>query len=70
MPDSEVIFAVQASPEGGYEARARGFSIFTQAETFKELHTMIRDAISCHFGAELPYKVVENPRSSAQIRGK
>jgi hypothetical protein len=32
MPQSEIIFSVQESPEGGYEARALGFSIFTQAD--------------------------------------
>jgi hypothetical protein len=51
MPQSEIIFSVQESPEGGYEARALGFSIFTQAESFDELKTMIRDAVSCHFDA-------------------
>jgi hypothetical protein len=49
MTVSEIIFSVQESPEGGYEARAVGFSIFTQAESFEELKTQIRDAVSCHF---------------------
>jgi len=49
MPQSEIIFSVQESPEGGYEARALGFSIFTQADTLDELKTNIRDAVSCHF---------------------
>jgi hypothetical protein len=52
MADSEIIFTVQESPEGGYEARALGHSIFTQAETMDELRTMVRDAVRCHFGAE------------------
>lgn len=30
-PATEVIFAVEESPEGGYEARALGYSIYTQA---------------------------------------
>lgn len=51
MPQSEIIFSVQESPEGGYEARALGFSIFTQADSLDELKTMIRDAVSCHFDA-------------------
>ena len=33
MPQSEIIFSVQESPEGGYQARALGFSIFTEAHT-------------------------------------
>ena len=49
MEQTEIIFSVQESPEGGYEARALGFSIFTQADTLDELKTMIRDAVSCHF---------------------
>jgi len=49
MPQSEIIFSVQESPEGGYEARALGYSIFTQADSVEELKTMIRDAVSCHF---------------------
>jgi hypothetical protein len=46
---SEIIFAVEESPEGGYEARALGHSLFTQAETWAELRKMIRDAVRCHF---------------------
>jgi hypothetical protein len=49
MQQSEIIFSIQESPEGGYEARALGYSIFTQADTIEELKTMIRDAVSCHF---------------------
>lgn len=49
MPQSEIIFSLQESPEGGYQARALGFSIFTEADTLEELKTMIRDAVSCHF---------------------
>ena len=49
MTQSEIIFAVQESPEGGYEARALGYSIFTQADSMEELKTMVRDAVSCHF---------------------
>ena len=49
MPESEIIFSVQESPEGGVQARALGFSIFTEADTLDELKAMIRDAVSCHF---------------------
>lgn len=52
---SEIIFSVQESPEGGYEARALGHSIFSQAESLEELKTMLRDAVACHFdGSEKP----------------
>lgn len=49
MPDSEIIFSVEDSPEGGYEARALGYSIFTQADTFDELKRNVREAVQCHF---------------------
>ena len=49
MSQSEIIFSVQESPERGYEARALGFSIFTQADSLDELKTNIRDAVGCHF---------------------
>jgi 2-C-methyl-D-erythritol 4-phosphate cytidylyltransferase len=49
MAESEIIFSVQESPEGGYEARALGFSIYTQANTMDELKAMVQDAVRCHF---------------------
>jgi len=45
----EIIFIVEESPEGGYEAKAVGHSVFTEAETLDELKTMIQDAVRCHF---------------------
>jgi hypothetical protein len=33
MPETEIVLAIQESPEGGYEAKALGYSIYTQAET-------------------------------------
>ncbi len=49
MAEGEVIFMVEDSPEGGYEARALGHSIYTHADSIEELRTMVRDAVSCHF---------------------
>lgn len=49
MASTEIIFEVHESPEGGYEARALGSSILTQATTLDELKTMVRDAVNCHF---------------------
>ena len=56
--DSEIIFAVEESPEGGYEARALGYSIYTQAETLEELKAMIQDAVRCHFDEEARPRVI------------
>ena len=46
---SELIFLVEAAPEGGYTARALGASIFTEADTLDELGEQVRDAVRCHF---------------------
>jgi hypothetical protein len=52
MIAKEIIFLVEESPEGGYEARALGYSIYTEAETLEELKNMVKDAIKCHFEDE------------------
>lgn len=52
MKNSEIIFAVEESPEGGYEARALGHSILTQADSMAELREMVREAVRCHFEAD------------------
>ncbi len=49
MPESEIIFAVQESLEGGYEAKAVSHAIFTEAETLDELKKKVQDAVRCHF---------------------
>ena len=49
---SEIIFVVEESIEGGFEAKALGYSIYTQADTMDELKKMVLDAVKCHFGAE------------------
>ncbi len=45
----EIIFLVEESKEEGYEAKALGYSIFTEGETLEELKRNIKDAITCHF---------------------
>ena len=52
MVQSEIIFSVQESQEGGYEARALGHAIFTQADSMEELKTSLRDAVACHFAED------------------
>lgn len=46
---NEIIFLVEESPEGGYEAKALDYAIFTQGETLDELKEMVKDAVHCHF---------------------
>ena len=45
----EVIFSVRESAEGGFEASALGFPIFTEADSLEQLREMVRDAVRCHF---------------------
>ena len=49
MRIAEIIFEVTESDEDGYEARALGHSIFTQADDWNDLKAMARDAVLCHF---------------------
>lgn len=58
MAQSEIIFSVQESPEGGYEARALGHAIFTQEDSIEELKTMLRDAVACHFSTWRPVEKI------------
>jgi len=46
---TDIHFIVEESPEGGYVARAVGQDIFTEADSLPELHTLVRDAVRCHF---------------------
>ena len=47
---TEIIFEVTEAAEGGFDARALGYSIFTQGEDWDDLKAMVRDAVLCHFG--------------------
>ncbi len=49
MAQSEIIFTVDEAAEGGYTARALGYSIHTEADSLDELRDMVRDAVRCHF---------------------
>jgi hypothetical protein len=50
MNTGEIIFEVhEDETEGGFVARALGQSIVTQAETWGELRTRVREAVLCHF---------------------
>jgi len=47
--EKEIIFLVEEDPEGGYTAKALGYSIFTEADSLDELKVMLQDAVRCHF---------------------
>lgn len=55
---NEVLFLVQESSEGGFEAKAAGYSIFTQAETLEELKSNVVDAVRCHFEEDKQPRVI------------
>ena len=45
----ELLFLVQNSPEGGYNGKAIGQSIFCEGNTVSELKINLVDAVKCHF---------------------
>ena len=51
---NEIIFLVEESAEGGYEARALGVSIFSDGDSLDELKKNVREAVQCHFEKDAP----------------
>ena len=47
--NNEIIFLIEESIDGGYEARALGYSIYTQGESYEEVKKLAYDAVHCHF---------------------
>ena len=45
----EIIFLVEESPDGGFTAKALGYSIFSEAATYEEIKISIKEAVNCHF---------------------
>ena len=56
---AEIIFEVTEAVEGGFDARALGYSIFTQGDDWADLKAMVKDAVACHFGDAGELKVVK-----------
>ena len=50
--ESKIIFTVTESLDGGYEAKAIGYSIFTQCDSYDELSSTLREAVKCYFDDE------------------
>lgn len=48
---TEIVFLVEEATEGGFTARARGASIFTEADSLDDLRVAIQDAVACHYDA-------------------
>lgn len=49
MRPTEIIFEVSEACEGGYDAKALGYGIFTEGDDWDDLKEMVRDAVLCHF---------------------
>lgn len=48
--DSEIIFSVREDEiDGGYNAAALGFDIFTQGDSLEELRANVREAVDVFF---------------------
>ncbi|MBU1127757.1 MAG: 2-oxoisovalerate dehydrogenase [Candidatus Omnitrophica bacterium] len=56
--DKEIIFLVEESSEGGYEAKALGYSIYTEADELEGLKSKVKEAVECHFeGNQMPHVI-------------
>ena len=51
---NEIIFEVAQDADGGFTAEAIGESIFTQAETWDELRTNVREAVQAFYFDSTP----------------
>ena len=52
---TEIIFIVEESLDGGFEANALGNSIYTEAENLDDLKRNIKEAVATHFeDSEMP----------------
>lgn len=50
----ELLFEVAQEADGGYTAEALGESIFTQADTWEELRTNVREAVAAFYFDSAP----------------
>jgi len=64
---NEISFIVQDDPEGGLTAHALGSPIFTEADTFEDLKSQVRDALSCHFGYGAAPTVIRLHHSKEEV---
>lgn len=49
MKKKEIVFIIEESLDGGFEAKAIGYPIFTEGETEDEIRKNILEAVRCHF---------------------
>jgi len=63
----EIMFLIEDDPEGGYNAQALRYSIFTEGETVEEIKENIMDALRCHFDNAQDIPRAQNPNQSGII---
>lgn len=56
---SEITFEVTEAVGGGYDARALGYGIFTQGDSWDDLKAMVKDAVLCHFDDDSAPRVIK-----------
>jgi len=54
----EIIFIIEESLDGGFEAKAVGHSIFTDGDNIKILKENIKEAVACHFSENETPKLI------------
>jgi len=50
---SEVIFFIEESAKGWFEARALDYSIYTEAKDMESLKEAVKDAVLCYFDKKI-----------------
>lgn len=55
---AEIVFLIEDAPEGGYTAKALGYSIYTEADSWEALKIAIQDAVECHFDEDQKPKII------------
>ena len=58
MRPSEIIFEVTEAIEGGYDAKALGYGIFTQGDDWDDLKEMVQDAVLCYFEDDCAPRII------------
>ena len=56
---SEITFEVTEAVGVGYDARALGYGIFTQGDSWDDLKAMVKDAVLCHFDDDSAPRVIK-----------
>lgn len=56
--ETEILFLVKESDEGGYGSRALDHSIITEADSLEELRATGKDAVACHFDSGQGPKII------------